>query len=49
MSFGFGVSDFLAVVNLAKTTREQFRDAPSEFAAISGEWVTSYQSVCTNR
>jgi len=49
MSFGFGVGDFLAVANLAKTTREQFRDAPSEFAAISGESVTSNESVCTIR
>jgi hypothetical protein len=45
MSFGFGVGDFLAIANLAKATREQFRDAPSEFAAISGELVTSYHRV----
>jgi hypothetical protein len=49
MSFGFSVGDFLTIANLAKTTREQFRDAPSEFAAISGELVTSYQSVYTIR
>jgi hypothetical protein len=31
MSFGFGVSDFLAVIQLANKIRKDFAGAPSEF------------------
>ena len=31
MSFGFGVSDFLAVIQLANKIRRDFVGAPSEF------------------
>lgn len=39
MSFGFGVGDFLAVINLAKKIRKEFIDAPSQFKEISEECV----------
>ncbi|RDH31146.1 ankyrin repeat-containing domain protein [Aspergillus welwitschiae] len=35
MSFGYGVGDFLAVVNLAKTIKERFVNAPEQFKKIS--------------
>jgi len=31
MSFGFGVSDFLAVIQLANKIRKDFAGAPNEF------------------
>ncbi|KAI2842336.1 hypothetical protein CBS76997_10291 [Aspergillus niger] len=34
MSFGYGVGDFLAVVNLAKTIKERFVNAPEQFKQI---------------
>ncbi|KAI2822028.1 hypothetical protein CBS147343_9519 [Aspergillus niger] len=34
-SFGYGVGDFLAVVNLAKTIKERFVNAPEQFKQIS--------------
>lgn len=37
MSFGFGVGDFLAVLELANKIRKQFADAPSELQAITAE------------
>jgi hypothetical protein len=37
MSFGFGIGDFIAVLQLANNTRKQFVDAPSQFTAISDE------------
>jgi hypothetical protein len=37
MSFGFGVGDFLAVLQLANKVRERFVDAPSQFQGISSE------------
>jgi hypothetical protein len=37
MSFGYGVSDFIAVLQLANNIRKQFVDAPSQFKAISDE------------
>jgi hypothetical protein len=37
MSFGFGVSDFIAVTQLANKIRQQFVDAPSQFKDISVE------------
>ena len=39
MSAGFGVGDFIAVLQLANNTRKQFVDAPSQFKAISEEQV----------
>ncbi|KAJ8070934.1 hypothetical protein OCU04_001292 [Sclerotinia nivalis] len=37
MSFGFGIGDFLAVIELAKKLRQDFIDAPSQFKDISTE------------
>jgi hypothetical protein len=37
MSFGFSVSDFVAVLQLANTIRERFVGAPEQFKAISNE------------
>jgi hypothetical protein len=37
MSFGFSVSDFLAVIDLAKRIRSRFVEAPDRFRAISNE------------
>jgi hypothetical protein len=39
MSFGFSVGDFIAVIELAKEIRKDFVDAPSQFKAISEEYV----------
>jgi NACHT domain len=35
MSFGFGVGDFLAVIQLANDIRNDFTSAPSQFAEVS--------------
>ncbi|OQD71694.1 hypothetical protein PENPOL_c001G06226 [Penicillium polonicum] len=37
MSFGFGIGDFLAVIQLANKTRKAFVDAPVQFKSISDE------------
>ncbi|KAL1882942.1 hypothetical protein Daus18300_000580 [Diaporthe australafricana] len=37
MSFGFGVGDFLAVIQLATKLRKNFSDAPEQFEVISDE------------
>jgi hypothetical protein len=39
MSFGFSVSDFLAAIQLANKIQKEFADAPSQFKAISDEYV----------
>jgi hypothetical protein len=39
MSFGFGIGDFIAVIDLAKKIRREFVDAPSQFKDISDEYV----------
>lgn len=39
MSFGFGVSDFLAVIKLTSEVRKEFAGAPSQFHEISAELV----------
>jgi hypothetical protein len=39
MSFGFSVGDFLAAIELANKIRREFVDAPSQFKAISDEYV----------
>lgn len=39
MSFGFGIGDFIAVIQLANQLRKCFVDAPSEFKAISDEYA----------
>jgi hypothetical protein len=39
MSFGFGVGDFIAVFELANKVRKEFAAAPSQFKAISDEYV----------
>ena len=43
MSFGFGVGDFIAVIELAKKIRKDFVDAPSQFKDISDECVIPTQ------
>jgi hypothetical protein len=37
MSFGFGITDFVTLLQLANKTRERFVDAPAQFKAISNE------------
>ncbi|KAH8655488.1 hypothetical protein BX600DRAFT_515307 [Xylariales sp. PMI_506] len=37
MSFGFGIGDFLTVIELATRLRKEFADAPGQFQAISDE------------
>jgi hypothetical protein len=39
MSFGFSVGDFFAAIELANKIRREFVDAPSQFKAISDEYV----------
>jgi hypothetical protein len=39
MSFGFSISDFLAVIELSNKIRKEFVGAPSEFKNISDELV----------
>jgi hypothetical protein len=39
MSFGYSVSDFIAVLQLANNIRKQFVDAPDQFNAISEGWA----------
>jgi hypothetical protein len=37
MSFGFGVGDFLAVLDKAQKIRKEFGDAPADYSAIKDE------------
>jgi hypothetical protein len=37
MSFGFGVGDFLAVIEIAHRIRKEFVEAPVQFKAIAEE------------
>ncbi|KAF4632226.1 hypothetical protein G7Y89_g5909 [Cudoniella acicularis] len=37
MSFGFGIGDFLAVIDLATRIQREFANAPEQFKAISNE------------
>jgi hypothetical protein len=39
MSFGFSVGDFIAAIELANKVRREFVDEPSQFKAISDEYV----------
>ncbi len=39
MSFGFGVGDFIAVLELANKIRKEFVTAPSQFNNIRDEYV----------
>jgi hypothetical protein len=39
MSFGFGVGDFVAVINLAREVRKGFAGAPEQFQQISAEYA----------
>jgi hypothetical protein len=41
MSFGFGVGDFITVLQLADKIRARFVDAPSQLRELSNEYVTS--------
>jgi hypothetical protein len=40
MSFGFSVSDFLTVIQLANKVRKDFTGAPSEFKAALDVYVS---------
>jgi hypothetical protein len=37
MSFGYSISDFIAVAQLANKIRQRFVDAPAQLKAISDE------------
>jgi hypothetical protein len=37
MSFGFGISDFITVIQLAKDVRDQFVEAPEQYKSISDQ------------
>lgn len=37
MSFGFGVGDFLAVIELANKVRQKWKDAPEEYDTMKDE------------
>jgi hypothetical protein len=39
MSFGFSIGDFFAAIELANKIRRDFVNAPSQFKAISDEYV----------
>jgi hypothetical protein len=39
MSFGFSVGDFIAAIERCNKIRREFVDAPSQFKAISDEYV----------
>jgi hypothetical protein len=39
MSFGFSVGDFITAIELANKIQRNFVDAPSQFKAISDEYV----------
>ena len=39
MSFGFSVGDFIAAIELCNKIRREFVDAPSQFKAISDEYI----------
>jgi len=39
MSFGFSVSDFIAIIELVNRVRKEFAGAPSQFKSISDECV----------
>ncbi len=39
MSFGIGIGDFVAVIDLANKTRKKFVGAPSQLKNISDEYV----------
>jgi len=39
MSFGFSFGDFIAAIQLANDIRKEFADAPSQFKAVSDEYV----------
>jgi hypothetical protein len=39
MSFGFSVSDFIVAIELTNKIQREFVDVPSQFKAISDEYV----------
>jgi hypothetical protein len=45
MSFGFGVGDFLAVLQLANDLGGRFAQAPTEYKAIKEEYVLNFGSL----
>ena len=47
MSFGFSVGDFLAAYQLANKIRKDFASAPSQFKAITDEFVIFDRSSIT--
>jgi hypothetical protein len=44
MSFGFSIGDFVTAIQLANKIRKEFVEAPSQFKAVSDEYVV-YTSV----
>ncbi len=44
MSFGFGIGDFLAALELANKIRKGFVGAPSQLKSISDECVTQIEA-----
>lgn len=43
MSFGFGVGDFIKILELATQARKRFVDAPSQYNDIANEYVNIVQ------
>lgn len=42
MSFGFGIGDFIAVLDRANSIRVKFVSAPSQFKALADEYARLY-------
>jgi hypothetical protein len=45
MSFGFGIGDFIAIIQLTNEIRKSFIGAPEEFKSISVEYATMADNV----
>lgn len=39
MSFGYGVSDILSLLQLANKIRQRFVDSPNQFKAVQNEYA----------
>lgn len=39
MDFGFGLGDFITIIQLVNDVRRRFVNAPSQFNAVSNEYV----------
>lgn len=42
MSFGFSVGDFIAVLHLVVKLRDEFKDAPAEWADLDTAYVVDF-------